>query len=386
MQSAQLKKIILWTLVFLSASVFLCSTDYQSSSNDSKYYSELVVRYHDKDWREILSPKWGWNTWGFDKQSYMRDQLPGQVAMGVALAKIGVPAKHSLHIIEMGFLLGTFFLLVQIANIFVGSSEGSVLLYALMLTPLSFSYNIRANHEAGILFFSTLALFSGLKLSTRTIFSLTAILSCLALMWIKGPFLIFGFILTSWGFLLSKGDKKYLRGALTLAIAATILIGSGLIYEKLFAQWTGEPFFSEFYRIQIQERAMGMAKHPFLVQKYLNFQYYFLKYLGYALPWTLFAALALFKTNKQRLKTFLLSPLSLGLAGAAAAYIGAFSMSERTAGRYAFPGYYFFSAWLILFCFSQSEWFQRMHAKIENKNSNYLAALFWLVAFGIHFI
>lgn len=386
MQQSQLKKILLWTLTFLTASVFLCFSNYKSTSNDSNYYSTLVTRYYDKSWSEILSAKWGENYWSFDPQTYMRDQLPGQIAMGSALAKIGVPAKHSLHVIEMGFLLGSVFLIFKCASLFVSCSEASFLLYALMLIPLSFSYNIRANHESGILFFSALALYSGLRLSSNRFFSFTAILSCLALMWIKGPFFIFGFILSTWGLLLTNGEKKFGRGLLTLILSGAAIVGSAFLYEKLFHTWTGEPFFAVFWRIQIQERAMGMAKHSFFIQKYLNFQYYFLKYLAYSLPWSLVALVLAIKTQKQRLKSFIFSPLSLCFLGAALAYLGVFSMSERIAGRYAFPGYYFFSAWLVLFCYSQSDWPQKIHQKLGTMRSHYLAAVLWLLAFAIHFI
>jgi hypothetical protein len=377
---------ILWTLVFLIASVLLSNSDYQSSSNDSKYYSTLVARYQDKSWPEVFSAKWGENYWGFDQNSYMRDQLPGQVAMGVALAKTGVPAKHSLHIIEMAFLLGSFFMILKIANIFIRSEESSFLIYSLMILSLSFSYNIRANHESGIFFFSTLALYSGLRLSSKWIYSIFSILSCLALMWIKGPFFIFGFILTSVGFIFSPAKKNYVTILSTLLISALAVFGSGFLYEKAFHLWTGEPFFSEFYRIQIQERAMGIAKHSFFIQKLLNFTYYFEHYVGYSMPWAVIAIILIFKADKKILKDFILSPLSLTIAFAALAYLGAFSMSERTAGRYVFPGYYFFSVWLMLLTYTQSEKFKKFHAKLGELRAHYLGAALWFIAFAAHLI
>lgn len=380
------KLILLWTLVFLIASVLLSNSNYQSTSNDSKYYSTLVTRYQDKTWPEVLTAKWGENYWGFEQNSYMRDQLPGQVAMGVALAKVGVPAQHSLHIIEMALLLGSFFMMIQIANIFVTAEESSFLIYSLMILSLSFSYNIRANHESGIFFFSTLALYSGLRLSSKWIFSLSAVFSCLALMWIKGPFFIFGFILTCLGFIFSPAKKNFFRVLTTLLLSAVAVFGSGYLYEKAFHHWTNEPFFSEFYRIQIQERALGIAKHSFFIQKYLNFQYYFIHYLGYAMPWTLLVLILIFKADKKRLKAFAFSPLSLIFAGAALAYLGLFSMSERTAGRYVFPGYYFFSAWLMLLTFSQSDRFKRFHSKLGELRAHYLGAGLWFIAFAAHLL
>lgn len=380
------KKFLLWTLVFLTASVLLSFSHYQSSSNDSKYYSALVSRYYDKNWNAILTPKWGENYWGFDPQSYMRDQLPGQIVMGSLLAKVGIPAQHALHILEMAFLLGAIFLIKKCVSIFADQNDDEFILYALMMIPLSFSYNLRANHEAGIFFFSALALYSGLRLHAHILFAVGAIISCLFLMWIKGPFVIFGFILFAWGAWLSREKSNLLKPITVLFAAGLMVLGCGLVYEKFFVASTSEEFFAVFWRIQIEERAMNIATHSFVIQKILNFKYYFLKYLAYSLPWSLTALVLVLTTNRSSLKKFITSPISVCLLGASLAYLGVFSMSERVAGRYAFPGYYFFSAWLALLCYHQSKHLQRFQKKLGSLSAHYLAAGLWLMAFGLHFI
>jgi len=384
MHQASVKKIILWTLAFALASVLVSFSNFESSSNDSKYYSTLVTRYYSQSWPEILTAKWGENYWGFAPDTYMRDQLPGQIVMGSALAKIGIPAKHSLHIIEMGFLLGAFLLCLKIAQFF-GNRSADLIVCGMILLPLTFSYTIRANHEAGLFFFSVLALYSGLQLSHSKWWSLAVVLSCLALMWIKGPFVVFGFLLFSWGFFLNH-KRKYFSWLFTFFISAILVSGSGFLYENLFRTWTSEPFFSVFWNIQIEQRALNQASHPFLIQKILNFKYYFLKYLAYALPWTAIGLMALIKGERKKIIEFLKSPLSICFLGAGLIYIGAFSMSDRIAGRYTFPGYYFFAVWILLLCQAGFDVFQKLTARLSGLKAHALAALLWIAVVISHLL
>lgn len=380
------KKIILWTLTFILASVLVSFSNFQSSSNDSQYYSTLVKRYYTKSWPDILTAKWGENFWGFGPETYMRDQLPGQLALGVTLAKAGVPAAHALHILEMFFLLGAILICARIAAS-LESSFSDLLPAALILLPLTFSYTVRANHEAGLFFFSALSLYAGLQLSRSKSWILAEVVSCLALMWIKGPFVLFGFLLFTWGFLISeKNRSSYFSWLLTVILSGALVVVSGLLYEKTFQAWTGEPFFSVFWNIQIEQRALNKATHPWPLQKTLNASYYLGNYLGYALPWTLIALLSLIKVDRSRLKHFVTGKLSLLFLGGALIYLGVFSMSERTAGRYTFSGYYFFAAWVILLCLTVMDWPLKVQKKLAGLKAHYLAAFLWILAVSVHLV
>lgn len=347
MQQERLKKIAIWTLALLVASVFLCFSDYKSTSNDSNYYSTLVIRYADKPLSEILTAKWGENFWSFDPNTYMRDQLPGHLLIGVALTKVGIPAKHALHLAGMFFLLGGLFLIKEITAHF-DKAKADFVFVGLFLYTLTFSYTIRANHEPAIFFFSTLALYSGLKIQQNKWTLLTAVLSPLFLMWIKGPFLIFGFILFTVGFFFSgQISKKYFLWFSTNTLSALAILLSGFAFELYFKQLTGESFFAAFSKIQLGERVHD-TDHFFLVQKYLNFQYYFLKYLAYALPWILIALYSGFKMKRERFVKFLKTSPALVLGLGALTFLLIFSASNRIAGRYVFPGYYYFYGWSLL--------------------------------------
>jgi hypothetical protein len=243
------------------------------------------------------------------------------------------------------------------------------------------------------MFFSLLALYAGLKLPRSWKWVLTSSLACLFLLWIKGPFFIFGFLLMSIGYFFSMEKEK----RISFLISAYFLSGALIVLSAFSFEWitrklTGESFFLAFWNIQIQQRALSLAhKYPFVIQKIINFYYYFSHYLAYALPWSFFLIIILVKkvrvsTTFKTCSQFIKSPLSLCILTSAMSFCLLFSLSDRTAGRYTFPGYYMFAAWTILFLYDQSSLFKRFHQSIMKLGLHYVVPGLWLLAFGLHFI
>lgn len=386
----QNKLFFIWFILFLISAFILVNSHFKSESNDSKYYSELVVRYQAKNWQEVLTPKWGENYWGFDPKSYMQDQFPGQVLMGVALTKLAIPAAQSLHLLGMIFQILSIILLSLVASELQVSNgqESNVLLYSLLLIPLSFSYNIRANHELGIMFFSLLALFSGLKISKSAWWAVLSAISCLAMIWIKGPFFIFSALFLIIGFYFSSSaQKKYQNLLISLSASFFIMLSSIYLFEIFYQKMTNESFLKAFWHIQVEQRALNKnIAHSFIIQKILNFYYYFSHYLAYAMPWSLLVIINVIIKRKKFNLNFLKSRLSLCLLFSAMTYCLAFSLSNRIAGRYVFPGYYLMAAWFILVLYNSSEFFQQTHKRIMRSGLYYLVPTLWFLAFIIHFI
>lgn len=378
-----------WLLAFILASLFLSFSHFESTSNDSKYYTTLVVRYKDQSWQNVLAPKWGVNFWNFDENSYMRDQLPGQVLAGVALANLGIPATQSLHILGMAYQILSILLLSLISQQFVSKGKSSVLLYSLLLTPLAFSYNIRANHELGIMFFSFLALYSGVMLNKSKSWIIYSTFSSLGLLWIKGPFFIFGTILLTIGFVFSpKERKKYSSLFLSIFVSNFFVLLSALLFELLYQSITHQSFFATFWKIQFQQRAFNETQnHSFLIQKILNFYYYFWHYFTYALPVSLLIFIPILKRKSpQVLMDYLKTRISLCFFTSAMSFCLLFSLSNRIAARYVFPGYYLFAAWLILSFYNFSETFKKLHLNILKFGIHLVVPFLWLICFVLHFL
>ena len=358
-----------WAGVFFLAVFIVSQSQYKSSNDDSKYYTDLVVRYQHENWQNILSPLWGVNYYSYAPTAYMRDQLPGQLILGVGVSKLGIPASQALHVLGMVFQILSILLLVKVAEQFGEVDKARCLYYGLLLTPMAFSYNLRANHELGVMFFCFLSLYAGLKLEKSLGWSLISALASVMLLMIKGPFFIFGLILFTIGFYFSPKKAKLWTLVFSLFLSGLSILLVGYLYESFFIKVTGQSFFLEFYKIQIQQRAMtNTHAHSFLIQKLLNFKYYFVNYFSYSLPWCLLVLISIVKNRKDEkmmkdLKSFITSPISLCLLTAAFVFCFMFSMSDRTASRYIFPAYYLFSAWSVLLLLHLSKVFQNFHQK-----------------------
>ncbi len=380
---------LLWGACFLIAATVLSFTHFKSESNDSKYYTELVVRYQNAPLSQVISPKWGVNYWGFEPNSYMRDQFPGQLIMGVALTKLGIPAEQALHILGMLFQISSFLLLALIAYDFFSIEGALFLLSSLLLTPLAFSYNIRANHELGIMFFSILSLYSGYKLHQSKNWIIPAVISSASLLLIKGPFFIFSPALLVVGYLFSNNSNRFKMPLITIAVILSLcsVMIATIGFESLFMKVTGDSFLREFWRIQIEQRAMAKTQgHFFIVQKILNFYYYFSHYLAYALPWSFILLMyVILKKRTREFVLFLKTPISLLFFFSSMTFCLFFSISDRVAGRYTFPGYFLFAAWTALAIYSMSD---LLKAKVALHKDKFFFAvpLLWLLAFSLHFL
>lgn len=378
---------VYWLCAFILAGFLVANSSFKSSNDDSKYYTQMVVRYQTESWKNVLTPKWGVNYYGFDPKSYMCDQFPGQLALGVLVSKIGVPADHSLHILEMLFFIIAINLMSKIGKHFIKSDESDLLLYGLLLTPLAFSYNLRANHESGIMLFSFLALYAGLKLPTSKLWGIVTIFSTIMLLLIKGPFFIFGLGLTVIGYFFSGKDYSFKKILLLILINCGVVVTISYLYEAFYISYTGVSFLGEFYQSQFVNRALLQStKHSFVIQKLSNWYYYFSHYLIYALPWSLVAILVAIRCLLKKEIYFWKSSLSYCLLSASFLFCLVFTMSDRTATRYTFPAYYLFSAWCLLFIFYNSKKMQSIHASIINKGIHFIVPAIWLLAVLLHLV
>ena len=389
MNNISLKKLsLIWLLCLILASIVVSLSHFKSESNDSKYYTELVVRYHKAPLREVMAPKWGENYWSFDPNTYMRDQFQGQLFMGIALTKVGIPANQALHVLGMFFQVGAFLILLKLFLTIDQIHSALFVVGSLLLTPLAFSYNLRANHELGIMFFCFLSLYSGFKFINSLKWGFPFIFSSIAIFLIKGPFFIFALTSFFCGYFYhSILNKKIILKYIAINLISLLFVALAVYsYEKAFMSVTGESFIREFWRIQIEQRAMGEThQHAFLVQKAINFWYYFSHYLAYSLPVIL--VLMMYVIIQKKFKEFLIETKkreSLIFLLASMAFCLFFSLSDRVAGRYAFAGYFLFSAWvswiLIRISPKLNQWMKKYSSKIQVG-----IPFFWLFSILLHF-
>jgi hypothetical protein len=297
----------------------------------------------------------------------------------------------------MFFQLGSIFLLFFIARKFIPEADSYILFIGLLLISNAFSYNLRANHESGITFFSCLSLYAGLSFTDRKLLSfLFYVIAAIFLLLIKGPFVIFAFILFNLGaffFLIKdfKGHHKLAFFAWGILFNLASLMAAALVlwwYEVAFVAITKLSFLEEFYRIQFKERALDVKdQYPYLIQRGLNFFYYFYHTLTYALPWTLGLFVALYlKIKKQKKMEFIQTQLSYLLILSGMSFCAVFSSSNRMAGRYVYPAYYIVAAWMILFCYFNFDFIKNWLNNSLKSYFIYLVVTLWMISFLVKFI
>jgi len=69
---------VAWCFAYVIAAVVLCSTDHQSRSGDSRYYSAQAARMASVPAPEWLAPRWGENHYEHQPREYFREHPAGQ--------------------------------------------------------------------------------------------------------------------------------------------------------------------------------------------------------------------------------------------------------------------------------------------------------------------
>ena len=388
----------LWLALWVVASAFLSTTDFRSSSNDSKFYSRLVGQLADKPVGQWVAPKWGENFYGQPPDKYIHDHLSGNLIPGVLLAKAGVPSQHALNIVQMLFNIFSLILLVKIASFFVEKKVAVHLLWILQLIPIAFTYKIRANHEQGMILWMLVAIYGALLLvKTGRGLWLWALGVAGALL-VKGAPVI---LLPVMGVLVAFFAAEKIEGrpkkALWLASTAVFTIFIvGFVYEFFYRQATGTEFWGEYWRVQIEERSLkATSDKPLLLQKLSNFWYYLNRSIFYTAPWSL-VALFIFSKRKHwqrlpslrevfRLETSQKQKLYVVLFLLAILQIFAFSVSDRRGSRYIFPVFYLFGSGFSIYILYGVEGFKNLAEKVEEKlGAANFAAILWFVTFNVH--
>lgn len=341
-------------------------SNFSSTSNDSRFYTRQVVRYVDKSYIEYFAPTWGQDAYGQVPTSLMKDHLPGHLLLGIwSVHYLGLSPQHALHVVQMFFLLASIFLLTLFVkrmgdlNIIEEGEQNyfRILPLLLILLPHSFSYSVRANQEASILFFLSLSMFISLYTFNKWIKILILAIFSLVLFWIKGIFFIFvpltyvicDFCLTVEEFSLRKIQQKIPEYCSLFFITLCLVFLSAYAYESFIQKNYHESFFSHYFNTQYIERAYSLGNDVSggsvwgtkLKKLWISGIYYSRVSLIYSAPWSLLFIIALF-FKKIRIKIKKIDAVILLLTFC---YLSVLIYSGRNASRYAIPVYY----WLSIF-------------------------------------
>lgn len=334
-----------WSILIYAMIFFADITGPESSSNDSRYYRDLVMQANIKNWFDWPAPRWHGN-YGRPWNEYVRDHFQGHIFVGALISKIGINPSYSLDLANCLFLLGSMAMLAYLLTQHGTDKKYQLSIPALLtLMPITLTYGLRSNHCPHLLFWTCVLLVSThfiFRLQKNYIGYFLLALTCFYGLWVKGLMvaMFIPLIFVDWLFSSRKWKPLLLVGA----TACLTFLLSAFIYEKWYQESTGLSFLHQYWNEQIVHRSINNSGVTAKVNIMHNFLYYLGRVMVNTLPWCI-PALFLYKKFKN--KTFL-HFLSLGVV-----LILPFCFQYRIAGRYIFQSYYligcaFISLLLIL--------------------------------------
>ena len=326
--------------------IVLASGQFKSADPDSALHASLVARLAGLPVSGWIAPRW-WGQW--DRTDLYREHPAGIFLLPAVLARLGYPPEQAAYLVNAVYQVITIVLIEALALRLVSRREARSLAWILQLLPVAFVYRIRANHEQALLCCVLAALYGTERSRTKPAWIVLTVTAVVALLLVKGMLAFMALAMcVVWLVIRRSGDEagatRRLWPVIGVLAAAASALALTLIYDHVYRQVTGEPFVVPYLTQQLGlasvQRSTGV-----IGRKLANFLFYAGRVLWYALPWS---ALLLAMLPSARKRMLLAQPAgrqAMGLALALAlAYVGLFSLSDRTADRYIFPAYFFVGA------------------------------------------
>jgi hypothetical protein len=162
------------------------------------------------------------------------------------------------------------------------------------------------------------------------------------------------------------------------------------LYEQLYRQATGEPFWS-FYLARQLGVVAATGEGSGLAVKLYNLVWYLGRVLWFPFPWSVALVVAAWQARRVRWRPgpgSEVEPVDSGaLAGGLFAiatvvlYVGLFSLSDRRADRYIFPAYYAVGVAGGVATLRLSPHLRRLAATLDRP---WVPAAVWAVTFAAH--
>jgi len=319
----------------------LVALGYQARDADSRLYSEIAARLAPLPAAQWIAPRFppGWFMSGL-----FREHPVGIHLLPALLARLCYPANQASLAVNGLYVVLGLVLLQRLAARVVSEVEAHTLGFAAQLLPIAFTFRIRANHEAAVLLCILLALLGVEEARRRPAWGLAVVAGLVGLLLVKGVLVVMGFAACAlWLLVRGQADPSARnRRAWVAILAALAAVGAtAVVYEHLYRQATGEPFWSFYLGRQLGVAAIEQSAGG-LSQKAYNLVWYLGRVLWFPFPWSLTWAAALVKRRR------LLAPSgtdegtrtgALFVACFTLLYVAAFSLSDRRADRYIFPVY-----------------------------------------------
>jgi 4-amino-4-deoxy-L-arabinose transferase-like glycosyltransferase len=375
---------IAWLAALLLSALALAALGYQARDADSRLYAEIAARMASQPWSRWIAPAFppGWFMSGL-----FREHPVGIHLLPALLARLGYPAAQAALAVNGVYVVLSLLLLRRLAATLVSEVEARSVALLAQILPIAFTFRIRANHEAAVLLCLLLALYGVEQARKRPVLGLLVVAGLVGLLLVKGVLVVMGFAACGLWLLARRVVEPSARSgpAWAAMLAALVAVAAtGLVYEHLFRQATGEPFWSFYLGRQLGVAAVHQSDAG-LSQKAYNLVWYLGRVLWFPFPWslTLAAALVTRKARGQGATDHGTRTGALFVLGFALLYLGAFSLSDRRADRYLFPLYYAVGAAGVV---AALRVWPRLRSLLETleRGRPWVPAALWLTLFAVH--
>jgi 4-amino-4-deoxy-L-arabinose transferase-like glycosyltransferase len=374
-----------WLVVLVLSSAALVALGYQARDPDSRLYAEIAARMAD-------GPLAGWIAPDFPPGWFMRgpfrEHPVGIHLLPALLARFGFPALQAAYVANALYQALSLVLLPRLAATRVPRLEADALGWLLQLLPIAFTFRIRANHEQAVLLCLLVALYGIERARGRAAWAVAVGAGLVGLLLVKGVLVVMGFgACALWLLTVPRGEGRSGDRAAwgALVASAVAVLGAAFVYDLLYRQATGGPFWSAYLGRQIgvaavEQSAAGAA------QKAYNLVWYLGRVVWFPFPWSLTLAAAALGWWTRRPERAAEGGARSGAFFAlllAAFYLSAFSLSDRRADRYLFPVYYAVGAAGAVAALGTWPSFRRVADRLDPARA-WLPAALWLVLFALH--
>jgi len=372
-----------WVAVLIVGAGVLAGLRYEARDPDSRLYAEIAARMATEPLARWIAPTFppGWYLF--------REHPAGIHLLPALLARLGYPSLQAAFVANALYQVLSLIPLQRLASTLVSGVEARALGWMVQLLPIAFTYRIRANHEQAVLLCLLLALYGIERARSLRPWGLAVVAGLVGLLLVKGVLVLMGFgACALWLLARRASDPAAPKGAgwTSLLAAGLAVLATAGIYEQMYRQATGEPFWS-FYL----GRQLGVAAVPQttagLAQKAYNLVWYLGRVLWFPFPWSLTLVAAVVSARLRgesasgsRARAGVLFVLLL-----TAFYLGAFSLSDRRADRYIFPVYYAVGAAGAVAALQAWPRFHAFAARLDRGHA-WVPALVWVIACGLHLL
>jgi hypothetical protein len=257
------------------------------------------------------------------------------------------------------------------------------------LLPIAFTFRIRANHEPAVLLCILAALFGVEHARRRPAWGVVAVGGLVAFLLVKGVLVVMGFAACALWLLTEPKADPPVRGGRAWMVLLAAMVGVGLtalVYEALYRQAAGEPFWSFYLGRQLGVAAVAQSEAG-LSQKAYNLVWYLGRVVWFPFPWSLTLAAALLSRRGREVEATQERPRSgvLFVVLFTAFNLAAFSLSDRRADRYIFPVYYAVGAAGAIAALRKWPRLSSLTADVQRGRA-WLPAALWLALFAVHLL